>query len=219
MLKIAVFVLARGKYSKRIPYKPLTMLGGRCLIDYTLDICKDLPYETYVYTDMLEIENRCKNHASKPNIREKLFENEEGIHHTGKELAEYNKEVKADILILLQVTSPIRKINLIKNWVNIFLLSGADCGIATYRMNKGYYYTKYGAANFYNYDRCYNDNLNKLGTMYKETGSFYIFKKEQIEKNHFTNGDLILFDDPFDIDINTLDDIKRVEEVLKCVQN
>lgn len=212
--KVAIIILARGKYSKRIPYKPLTMFCGKPLINWTLDITNQLPYDAYVYTDMEEIKKICKKY--KCFVRDKLYENEEGIHKTKEEIIEYNKEIEADIIILMQITSPIREIELVKEWIKQFLKSNSECGIAAYKLQDGFYYDDYGFP--YNYDqqkRKYNQNFSIKEDVYKETGSFYIFNFEQIHKNHFTNSDeILIFEDPYNVDINTYQDIEIAKELL-----
>ena len=213
MYKIATVILARGKYSKRIPHKPLADCGGKKLIEHTLDFALSLPYPTYVYTDMEEIKNICARYLVP--VRDKLYENKNGLHRTGEELQKYNEEIGADVLILLQVTSPVRDVNLAKEWVRDFLLSGMDCGIAVHKEDGYFYEINSTAVNYSRQDRRYNDNTNVKTPLYRETGSFYIFHKRQIDKNHITNGQVILFEDPYDIDINTPEDLKKAEAYLE----
>jgi CMP-N-acetylneuraminic acid synthetase len=223
-MKVVIMVLARGKYSKRIPHKPLTMFCGKPLIDWTLEICDQLPHAAYVYTDMDEIKERCKIFSV--HVRDKKYESETGIHETQKEIIEYNKELEADVIILLQVTSPLRKIELVKKWIEQFLKSDEACGIAAHELDDAYYYYKNGVTvNFYPENRTYNQDKSKKDKIYRETGSFYIFKFNQIHKNHFTSPyvstnkyGIMIFKDPYNIDINTYQDIEIANEIL-CKEN
>jgi CMP-N-acetylneuraminic acid synthetase len=218
-LKVAIIVLARGKFSKRIPHKPMTLLMGKPLIEWTLEITDQLPYETHVYTDMKEIKKVCMDH--KCFIHDKLFESEDGTHKTKEEIIAYNKEINADTIILLQVTSPFRKIELIKKWIARFHMSNCNVGFAAYKLEDGYYYYDDGdSINYVENERTYNQNSFRKDELFKETGSFYIFKIEQIYLNHFMDtGEhrKMIFEDPYNIDINTFQDLERAKRVL-CEQ-
>ena len=113
MPRIATIILAR-KNSKRLPGKNVidkenpVLLCGKPLLLWTVEFAVELGYPVHLYTDC---ENTKKELAIYPiTIHDKLFENADGKHKTGKELIEYNKELSADHMILLQVTSPRRRI-------------------------------------------------------------------------------------------------------------
>ena len=210
--KVAIVILARGKYSKRIPMKPLAILKYKTLIEHTLDFSINLDLPIWVYTDLEEIKTICGFYKN-VNVRNKLFETESGIHETAKEIIEYNKEIKADVVILLQVTSPFRNVEKAKRWVNDFIESDYDCGFAGYSC-KGYFYKSHlgGEVRAINYDptnRTYNQgNYDRL---IRETGSFYIFRISQLQKNHFMNGKIVCFEDDYNIDINIEEDLRKAE--------
>jgi CMP-N-acetylneuraminic acid synthetase len=210
--KVAIIILARGKYSKRIPQKPLAILKNKTLMEHTLDFAIKLEYPIYVYTDLQEIKNICSFYEN-INIREKKYESENGIHQTAKEIIDYNQEICADIIILLQVTSPFRNAEKAKNWITAFCESDYNCGFAGY-YETGYFYKSGcdGQVRAINYDpkeRTYNQgNYTRL---IKETGSFYIFRKEQLQKNHIMNGKIACFEDDYNIDINTYEDLRKAE--------
>jgi CMP-N-acetylneuraminic acid synthetase len=195
LVKIATFILARAG-SKRIPQKNVRLYKGKPLVTWTLEIAWKLGYPVYVFTDfprVVELANFF--HA---NVRPKQFENKEGIHETGKEIVEYNKEVKADHIILLQPTSPKRDIEKIKEWIRKYIAGDYDIGFAANYVQPGFYYDAGGAPiNFFEKFRDYNGNPKTH--IWRESGSFYIFKSSQTEKNHIVTGEnRILFHDPFD---------------------
>lgn len=206
--KIAVIILARGKYSKRIPQKPLAILKGKTLIEHTLDFAIQFPYPVWIYTDLDEIKNICNTYVN-VNVRDKKYETPDGIHRTSKEILEYNKEIQADIFILLQVTSPFRDIENAKIWIDDFLGSECDCGFAGYKIPGYFYINDIFPINYVKDKRTYNEG--NYCCLTKETGSFYIFRKEQLQKNHFMNGNLLFFEDLYNIDINTIEDLKKAE--------
>jgi len=218
---IAIVILARGG-SKRILKKSILPIAGSPLIDYTVKdavlLGSYLKAPIYIYTDMKEIMELYDNDSFKEKnvfVRNKLFENEEGIHHTSKELIEYNEEFNADNIILFQLTSPLRDVDRMRIWVRDFLASNKESGFAAYKVEDGYYYNQYGRPiNYIFQNRTYNQDKSYKTQVYKETGSFYIFKTSVLHRNHFMNSNSMVFDDPYNIDINNESDLAEVERLL-----
>jgi CMP-N-acetylneuraminic acid synthetase len=205
---IATIILARGG-SKRFPGKIVHHFHGRPLIEWTIADAVSLGYPVYLYTDNEQVRKICERYP-KINVREKLFENEEGFHKTKEELIEYNKEIKASWIIILQATSPMRSTFKMQEWIDRFLESHCDVGFSARCLREAFYYDSYGNELNYKIDER-NYNSHGVGMIWRETGSFYIFTSEQINRTHFMDGRRIIFDDPFDIDINTLEDLKEAE--------
>jgi len=210
MNNIATIILAR-KGSKQIPKKNIILFKGKPLIEWTIIDALAIGYPIWLFTDMKEIREICKKYP-KVNIREKMYENKEGIHHTDKEILKYNEEIQGEHIILLQATSPIRNVNLIKEWINAYINGNFDVGFTAFKMQPEYYYKKNGnEINYDNNKRTYNGCEKQ--NIYKETGSFYIFKTEILYnciKNHFMNTvNKILFEDPYNIDIDNPEDIRK----------
>jgi len=201
MAKTCIFILARGG-STRIKNKNLSIIGGKTLIERTLDTCKELPYDTFVFTDSEKIKKISLQHGAE--VRDKVYESPSGVHHTKSELLFYNESILADVIILLQVTSPFRDSSKVKIWIKDFLKSGNDCGVAAHPM-RGFFYQ--GKCLYNQKDRDYNSTGEK--TVYKETGSFYIFKKQNILLNHFVGGKIGVYEDPYNVDINTQKDLEK----------
>jgi len=208
-MRVAIIILARGG-SKRIPKKNIVSFKNKPLICWTITDAIALGCPIYVFTDMPEIRDICKNYPVK--VREKLFENENGIHETGKELVEYNKEIGAEHLILLQATSPVRDVALMDDWIMRYLNGNYDAGFAAHKLKPAFYYDESATSlNFFDGDRNYNSNVK--GAIYRETGSFYIFRASQAEKNHILNtNNRIIFDDPYQNDIDNLADLVEATE-------
>jgi N-acylneuraminate cytidylyltransferase len=207
-MKIAVVLLARAKYSKRIPFKPYVKLGSKHLIEYTLEFMERLPFQRHVYLDYEPLKEVAKNYNVE--IHDKILESETGVHRTNEELLEYNKEINADVFILLQCTSPFRSLTKVLNALEEFMLHDFDCAMSVYRFNR-YIYDQSGNK-LNNKVRSYNKDIKNS---FVETGSFYIFRKEQLYKEHITDGKRLLIEDKFDIDIDTLEDLKNVENKYK----
>jgi len=205
-MNIALVLLARIG-SKRIPKKPLVKLGGKYLIEWTLNIMRQLPYPSYIFSDSEQVKDIVREY--KLNARDKILENKEGKHYTSEELKEYNKEMNADIIVLFQSTSPFKNLELINQWILEFPLYNVNCAFTVYPVI-GIFYTEDGKRIWPIY-RGYENNKR----LYKETGSIYIFEKEQIEKDHITLGTKKLLIDPYDFDIDTYEDLKEAELFLK----
>lgn len=211
--KIAIFILAR-KNSRRIPFKNTTkLLAGKPLLEWTLDEVEYLPYPKYVFTDCLETADRLKKYDG-IYTRPKLYESEDGKHQTNKELIEYNKEIGADIIVLLQVTSPIKKAFLLQSWISTFAIANQDVGFSVYPFKKFVYNKHCNNINAFQFERDYNGGARI--DQYVETGSFYIFTKEQLEKNHITTSDKrLIFIDDYNVDLDTQKDWDREEILIK----
>jgi N-acylneuraminate cytidylyltransferase len=205
-MKIAIMLLAR-KGSKRIPKKNIKPFCGKPLVEYTLEFMKTLKYESHVYTDSIEIEALCKKHEIM--AHGKKYENKEGIHHTKEELIFYNETVKADIIILLQATSPLRnKEGLERGLKSLINSPEYNICLSVNKIDKIIYDDK---AQRLIKDRDFNNKKH----YYIESGSFYIFKKEQLQKNHITDGKRIFYIDKYDIDLDTEKDWEKAEILYK----
>lgn len=199
-MKVVCVCLARGG-SKRLPGKLLKDFGGKHLIEWTLEFMEKIPYDGYVYTDYESIREVVKNYDV--NLRDKILENKEGIHKTSEELKEYNKELKADVFILVQGTSPLRDLKKFDYTMTDFLFNGYDVAFTVNEFDK-YVYDQDGEIL-----NCENRGFNKKIDNYVENGSIYIFKKEQLDKQHITDGKKLFILDKFDIDIDYTDDLKK----------
>lgn len=204
-MKVAIILLARIG-SKRIPKKLVKSFCGKPLIEYTLEFMSKLNFDKYVFTDGEEIKKICEKYNVI--VRKKHYENKSGIHKTQKELKKYNKKIKADIIILLQGTSPLRNYNKFCGYLSRFLNSDFDVAFSVNRIEKIIYNEN---AERINKKRTYNEKEN----FYMENGSYYFFKKEQINKDHITDGNRMLIEDEYDIDIDTFDDWKKAELLYK----
>lgn len=208
-MKIVQVLLARTNFCKRIPKKPLVNLGGLHLIEWTLMVMEYLPYEGYVYTDNDEVKSLVKKYGL--NARPKIYENEAGKHYTREELKEYNKEMQADIIVMYQLTSPFRDIEATGKWIEEFPGYNVDCALSVYQLSPDILYSEDGER-VWPQIRTYQNNK----VLFKETGSIYIFKKEQIEKSHLTLGKRKLLLDPWYFDIDTYEDLQQAEEYVKA---
>jgi CMP-N-acetylneuraminic acid synthetase len=194
-MNIAIAVLARAG-SKRVPQKNIRLYRGKPLITWTMEFAWALGFPVWLFTDFPRVAEIGVFYRAR--VRPKLFESADGHHETGKELVEYNKEMKADHIILLQPTSPNRNVELAKQWIADYLKGRYDVGFSAEILKPGFYYDAGGGPiNFFEKFRDY-DGTGKT-PIYRESGSFYMFKANQIEKNHIVSGqNRIIFPDPFE---------------------
>jgi len=209
MDRIAVFILAR-KNSKRIPGKNTKTFCGVPLIIWTLEDAKKTGYPVVVSSDDEKIKTMSDAFYPTFIFIEKKPEYAQDKHDTMNELKYLNSYINADILILLQATSPVRASKRIPVWIEDFKKSGFDCGISA-SPQKGFFYNQEAV--------CVNpvdrSGANGKSELYRENGSFYIFKREQLEKNHITEGKLKLYIDKYDIDLDDEREWSREEMLLQ----
>jgi len=212
--KIAVITMMR-KGSKRFPNKMMVPLMGRPLYMWTVEAALMLGYPYYLFHDYedLKLPPFINSVDRKPEFSG-------DIHKTCEEIKDSG--VDADIYIFMQATSPIRDVDYIRAWINWFEKhKDYLCGVACHKSTDGYYYNEISEPlNFSTDDRTDNGCEKKM--VFKETGSFYIFRKEQLEKKHILdcNSDRrIIFYDPYCIDIDTAKTLISIEDKLKEVRS
>lgn len=214
---IAIISLARAG-SVRIPGKNWKPFLGKPLFEWTAETMRQLQNNTnifhlYVMTDAQPIKNIAKNYNINI-IDEPSYLS--GNVHGGNESFRYihnHLNGKYDTYILLQPTSPIRNLNLIRKWIVNFSKSNKNSGFSAMKVDK-YCYNNTGPINF-NYNNRTCDGTAET-QVYIENGSFYIFKKEILNKKHIIDyNSYIIFEDDKIIDLDTFQDWKRAENEYK----
>jgi len=124
-MKYLVVIPARGG-SKGIPHKNIKPLGGKPLIYYSIDVAREFTSDENicVTTDDAEIISVVEQHGLKvPFVRPAELATDtcgssEVIQHAYQFFAD--KGVKYDAIVLLQPTSPFRKVEFIKDAVALY---------------------------------------------------------------------------------------------------
>lgn len=120
-----VVIPARGG-SKRVPGKNIKELGGKPLIQYTIDAAREIfeDKDIIVSTDSLEIKEVVSNLGLQvPFIRpDYLSSDEAGTYEVLLHAVEYteNKGYYPEIIVLLQATSPFRSSKHIQEAIKLF---------------------------------------------------------------------------------------------------
>lgn len=182
-MKIITLTCARLN-STRIKHKMLQKVGNRSLLRITIDFAKKLPYEHYIFTKDEEI----KNEASDCKIihePDSLYDIPGNIY---EKLCYINEIIKADFIILLQATSPVRNFELYKHWISDFTNSCFSSGFSVYQ----------------------KDRKN-----YVMNGAFYIIRKEILNSKLFDDiitSNVKMYLDFQNYDIDTYEDLEKVRK-------
>lgn len=205
------------KGSKRFPNKMMADLCGKPLYRHTVDFALRLGYPYYLAHDYGKLD---LPEAVNQIERSDYYAGD--IHRTNEEILSWG--IDADIYILLQATSPIRDFDLLKqDFTNIFFMhNNINMICAAEVIKEGYYYS--GDGNPINFAQDMRDDCGCWkDIILKETGSFYIFKKHLLERDHIMdkeNDEKILFlHDNYGIDIDKEDDLLKAKEYLERRNN
>lgn len=202
-----IIVTKMRKNSKRLKNKNKLILNGKELWEHTKEIALQLGYPYYLITDYEDIST---NEFQIYNPGEAYFED---VHILNKAIQELliNKNINPKHIILLQVTSPVRNIEELKNAIIEYLNQKKDCLIGGY-YNKKYTYVLWNNLIIKNYNhRDYN--TAEKNNCFVESGCFYIFKTEQLLKKHITDGNIMLYEFSNNEDIDTIQDYERVKKI------
>jgi len=202
--KIVTIILARMG-SERFPNKNIAPLFGIPLYLYTVEHARQLGYPCYFVTDY--------NDLYLPEFVNVVKEKKEyatGDHNQNAELIK-SLNLDADIYILLQITSPFRNMDGIRIATDI-MISNEEIDIyfsVSKPIKKLYYHGHNEPVNFKQKDRTYSYTGAK--EIYQETGSYYIFRKRQLNKKHIMDGRRYSIQEPYNIDIDTQEDLLKIE--------
>lgn len=189
-MKILAIVPARGG-SKRLPGKNIKLLGGKPLINWTIEIALGIPeiYETLVSTDSPEIAFVAKGAgANVPWLRPAILSTDHAnsvdvaIHALDWYEAEYGI---VDGLLLLQPTSPFRTQATIKHGIELFKSNNyqpvigvspvRDHPMWTFKMKNGY------LVPFLEHNG-FGVRSQNLETAFVANGSFYLISPEELRR-------------------------------------
>jgi len=204
MHDIAIITMARAG-SKRCPDKIIREYKGKPLYLWTVETALQLGYPYFFLHDYDVLDM-----PASVTVIKRLPEFAGDVHKTCQEILWTG--INAEIYIFLQCTSPRRDVGLLKSYIKHFVESGYNAGVCAKRLRDKFYYVQkdeiFNRVNFEQLDR--SDNGCDKNSVLKETGSFYIFKKCQLEKKHIMDtGDYYVYDDLYDVDIDTEEDFEN----------
>ncbi len=124
-MKIIGITPARGG-SKGVPRKNIKEIAGKPLIAWTIEAAKEskLLDDYFVSTEDLEIAEVAKDYGAKVIERPKELAEDHVV--TIDVLRDFLNKIEADILVLLQCTSPVREKGLVDKCIQRFLETKTD---------------------------------------------------------------------------------------------
>lgn len=226
--RILVVVPARGG-SKGVPLKNLHPLCGRPLLAYTGDIVKALETvdRAVVSTDHDKIAQVARENGLSVVLRpEELSGDRIGdwdvLHHALRE-AEREDGVTYDVVVMLQPTSPLRKVEHVRatieklidgNWDAVWTVSPTDL---KYHPYKALTIGEDGNMNLFDERGKQIIARQQLQPVYHRNGIAYALTRECILEQKTILGEkwsAVVVEDPA-VSIDTLEDFEKVEKCLK----
>ena len=236
MKKIAIIPARSG--SKGLPNKNILMLGNKPLIAYTIEAAlKSKEFERVVVsTDSLEYKYIAEKFGAEVFMRSEELSNDKASSFVVIEDVLKKLETTIDYFVLLQVTSPFRNENHIKESIKVF-----ENGIDTYdflvsmqKSDKSSSLIKpiYNSGTLEEYNIDYSNYSRQKYDEYHPNGAIFVGKvKEYLEQKHFfgkrskayfmNKEDSVDIDDSFDFEIaiTILNKKNKEENLIKAIKN
>lgn len=236
MKKIAIIPARSG--SKGLPNKNILMLGNKPLIAYTIEAAlKSNEFErVIVSTDSLEYKYIAEKFGAEVFMRSEELSNDKASSFVVIEDVLNKIETTIDYFVLLQVTSPFRNENHIKESIELFekSISEYDFLISMQKSDKSSSLIKpiYDSGTLEEYNTDYSNYSRQKYDEYHPNGAIFIGKvKEYLEQKHFfgkrskayfmNKEDSIDIDDSldFEIAITILTKKNKEENLIKAIKN
>jgi len=202
MREVAIIIPIR-KGSARFPGKNTFGLRGKPLYRWTLDHALQLNCPVYFSHDYEPGQIELPQNQNIIEVRQKDIPQNNNLSQEIRRM-----RIDAEVFVLLQVTTPLRNMRMIQNYLKDFKNDRRlKCGIGAYKLKDGFYYSNDAYPYNFTIDhRRYGDCFKK--PVFVETGSFYFFRKCQLQKQHIT--DTLykkIYEDSYNIDIDQIEDI------------
>lgn len=219
---IVAIIPARGG-SKAIPKKNIIPFLGKPLIEYTIhqSISTSAIDKTYVSTDDKQIKHVSQESgASVIDRPEELARDtsstEEALLHALEIMSESPK-----VIVLLQCTSPLRRIKDIQRTVQLITHGGYDSALSCSEDHSFYWKYDDNSAEPINYDPAQRKRRQELENWYQENGSIYATKREILKNQESRLGGKIgIHEMPKEMsfEIDTPDDYRIVEAIAENIE-
>lgn len=236
MKKIAIIPARSG--SKGLPNKNILMLGNKPLIAYTIEAAlKSNEFErVIVSTDSLEYKYIAEKFGAEVFMRSEELSNDKASSFVVIEDVLNKIETTIDYFVLLQVTSPFRNENHIKESIDLFEdgIDEYDFLVSMQKSDKSSSLIKpiYDSGTLEEYNIDYSNYSRQKYDEYHPNGAIFIGKvKEYLEQKHFfgkrskayfmNKEDSIDIDDSldFEIAITILNKKNKEENLIKAIKN
>ncbi|WP_336018154.1 cytidylyltransferase domain-containing protein [Fusobacterium polymorphum] len=236
MKKIAIIPARSG--SKGLPNKNILMLGNKPLIAYTIEAAlKSREFErVIVSTDSLEYKYIAEKFGAEVFMRSEELSNDKASSFVVIEDALNKIETTIDYFVLLQVTSPFRNENHIKESIEVFenSIGEYDFLVSMQKSDKSSSLIKpiYDSGTLEEYNIDYSNYSRQKYDEYHPNGAIFIGKvKEYLDQKHFfgkrskayfmNKEDSIDIDDSldFEIAITILNKKNKEQNLIKTIKN
>lgn len=210
MEKIVSFIPIKLN-NQRLPGKNIMLLEGKPLCNYLFDTINkiDMITEKYVYCS----DDKIKKYIPQGINFLKRDSYLDGFQVKGLEIIErFVQDVDADIYVLSHVTQPFTKAESIKKALDKVVNEGYDSAFSCVRIQD---YCWYQGKTF-NYDMKDIVRTQELEPIYKETGAFFIFRKEVFTNLHQRIGNkpyMCVIDELEAVDIDEPEDFEFAKAV------
>ena len=181
-MKIVSVILARGN-SKGIPNKNIVDIKGKPLIAYTIEASiNSKSQETWVSTEDKIIKKESIKYGAKVLDRPPKFSTDTS--QSEEALVHFAKNIKCDLIIFIQPTSPLLKPTYINRGLK--LMSDYDSVFSAY---KEHWQARWGTTLYSKKISPINWEINNrprrqdIKSTYIENGAFYINSRDSILKN------------------------------------
>lgn len=181
MANVIAIILARGG-SKGIPNKNIVNFCGKPLLTWTIEQARNTKNisSVWVSSDSYKILEIAKKSGANIILRPESISTDTSTGETGllHALDEIEKKEKVDIVINLQVTSPLRESLDIERALDSFVKEQYDSIFSCVALRDFFIWTKTPDGNYisFNYDYRNRKRRQDITEQFVENGSFYIFK-------------------------------------------
>ena len=223
---ITAFIPARGG-SKGIPNKNIKEFADKPLIVHSIEYSLDSKHvdEVVVSTDDSKISKIAQAAGAKvikrpPDLATDTATTESVIEHYL-----HLSKTKADIIVLLQATSPLRPKGSLDNALNHFQKGGYDSLLSICPTHRFFWRIKDDKTTYAEYDyisRPRRQDLKPIDMRYMENGSLYIFTRKHFEKTGNRLGGKIGYvewPEEYNIEIDSPLDIKFAEQIYNDINS
>ena len=219
-MKFNVLICARGG-SKGLKDKNIKLFSGKPLISWTISLAKKIKEveNIYVSTDSKKIANISKKYGAKvPFLRPKdLAKNNSSEWDAWRHALDFfsKKNIETDALIILPVTSPLRRLSDINKCINAFKKKKCTIICITDSYRNPYYnmVTQKKYCKLFRYKKKYHTR-QELPKVYDVTTICFILKPSTIFKSNYLYDDKVYgvkVPKKISVDIDDLIDFKFAE--------
>ena len=212
-MSILAIIPAR-KGSKQLPKKNLAKLGGESLVEIAINVAKDVKKinNILVSSDCKEILKIAKKNKVLTSLRPKELASDNSlvIETIIYEYERLKKDLKIDIIVLLEVTSPLRTAIHIEKCINMLIKKKLD-SVATFRESDIHPHKTWQIKNN-DIPKTFLKNSNpwtprqELSKAYQLSGVAYVFKPNRIKRKSnsllFGKQGGVIIDKRYSIDID-----------------